>query len=203
MVENFNNFLDTRPTDLTSYMIDEIIQIYGIPAYYIKKNLTNLSKFFGEDDLTKFDDAYSMYLLPEDPERYGGSGDSFGNFGWEIGDSMQMCVEIGRFQDETGLDEPIEDDLVFIPILSRWFQVTYQTDEKGSTPFFWNGKVGAFMFDLLSYQFSHERIDTGIPAIDDNLPDSFNQVDTDNDNVETEVKENGLLDEFDSLIKGE
>ena len=204
MAENFNNFGDTRPTDLTSFMIDEIVQLYGVPTYYLKKSLVNLDRIFGEDSLNKFEHAVELYLLPENPEQYGGTGDTFGNFGFEIADTMTMIVEMNRFNDTVGQLKPSEDDLVYIPIFDSWFQVSFMDDERGSNnsiPFFWNGKNGAYQIDLLKFQYSHERIATGVAVVDDNIPNANNQIIKDNDNIDTEELNKNLLDEFDELIK--
>lgn len=203
MAENFNNFGDTRPTDLTSFMIDEIIQLYGVPTYYLKKSLVNLDRIFGEDSLNKFEHAVELYLLPENPEQYGGSGDNLGNFGFEINDTVQMIVEMERFKTTVGENQPSEDDLVYIPTFQRWFQVSFTADDRGNNtvPFFWNGKNGAFQIDLLTFQYSHERIATGVEVVDDNLPITSNQIIKDNDNIDTEELNKNLLDEFDELIK--
>ncbi|HPB34689.1 MAG TPA: hypothetical protein PLW61_08010, partial [Caldisericia bacterium] len=131
MTENFNNFGDTRPTDLTSFMIDEIVQLYGVPTYYLKKSLVNLDRIFGEDSLNKFEHAVELYLLPENPEQYGGSGDNLGNFGFEINDTVQMIVEMERFKTTVGENQPSEDDLVYIPTFQRWFQVSFTADDRG------------------------------------------------------------------------
>lgn len=203
MAENFNNFGDTRPTDLTSFMIDEIVQLYGVPTYYLKKSLVNLDRIFGEDSLNKFENAVELLLLPENPEQYGGSGENLGNFGFEINDTVQMIVEMERFKTTVGENQPSEDDLVYIPTFQRWFQVSFTAYDRGNNtvPFFWNGKNGAFQIDLLTFQYSHERIATGVEVVDDNLPITSNQIIKDNDNIDTEELNKNLLDEFDELIK--
>ncbi len=203
MAENFNNFGDSRPTDLTSFMIDEIVQLYGVPTYYLKKSLVNLDRIFGEDSLNKFEHAVELYLLPENPEQYGGSGDNLGNFGFEINDTVQMIVEMERFKTTVGENQPSEDDLIYIPTFQRWFQVSFTAHDRGNNtiPFFWNGKNGAFQIDLLTFQYSHERITTGVEEVDDNLPITSNQIVKDNDNIDTEELNKNLLDEFDELIK--
>lgn len=203
MVQNLNDFNNPKVTGLTSFMIDEIVQQRGVPTYYLKKSLVNLDRIFGEDSLNKFENAVELYLLPENPEQYGGTGDRLGNFGFEIMDTIQMIVEMERFKTTVGENAPMEDDLVYIPIFSRWFQVSFQADDRGNNtvPFFWNGKNGAFQIDLLNFQYSHERIATGVSDVDNNLPDSTNQLVTDNDNIEESVKGQSLLDEFDKLMK--
>ena len=205
MTTNFNNFGDDRPSDLTSFLIDELIQLYGVPFYYIKKTFVNLDKLFGEDDLAEYKDAYLFYMLPENPESYGGGGDSFGAWNWEILDTFQVYIEIKRFQELTGLDEPQDQDFCYSPVLKKWFEISYSTDEGGrggsSAPYFWNGKQGAFLLSLSALRASHETIDTGIEEIDDNLPFNQNQTETDNDVLADELNENLLTDELDDLLK--
>jgi len=200
---NFNNFNSDIETQLTSDLSDEIIQLYGIRCQYLPKTSVNLDKIFGEDDLRKFESAFELYLLPDTPESFQGGGDIFGGFGLEILDTMKMYVEISRFQTTTSETQPLEGDLVYIPIFDSWFEITYMDSEgngSSSSVFYWNGELAVFTLNLMKLQYSHETISTGVDEIDDNLPADSNQTDRDNDEVEEEYVKNGLEDEFEDLL---
>lgn len=198
---NVNELYDSAMVTLTSDLVDELVQQHGIPAYYLKKTNVNLDKIFGSDNLQKYENAVSLYLLPENPAYFGGTGDLFGKFGFEQFDSMTMFCEISRFQSEVGETTPKEDDLVYIPVFSAWFQVTYQDDE-GSTDddtlFYENGELSAFKINLMKFEYSHEDITA--TAVSSYVPDTENQTDTDNTEIDNEELEDMVIDDFDSIL---
>ncbi len=197
---NFNNFNDVRPTDLTSFLSNEIIQSFGVPVYYLRKTLANLDRIFGDDDLQKYENAVELSLLPENPSSFGGSGENFGNLGLDIVETMTMFSEISNFQTITGLYKPEAHDLVYIPIFNDWFEITYTDNDSEDGVFYWNGKVACFTIELLKFQYSHETITTGVAEVDNNAPDETQQTVTDNDIINDEYEKNGLLDEFERLL---
>ena len=50
----------------------EAIQIYGHDVFYIPRTLVNKDELFGEDDLSRFDDAYGIEMWMETQEGYEG-----------------------------------------------------------------------------------------------------------------------------------
>jgi len=203
---NLNEFTTQKEKDFTSELQNELVQLSGVPCYYLKKTNVNLDKIFGEDDLTKYEDAVEIYLLPDDPSTFSGAGDMFAQFGMTAIDNMTMYSEIGNFQTVTGLSQPVEKDLVYIPIFNSWYEIGYMDDEGGSNSrntFFWNGVVACFTIELTKYIHSHETISTSVAEVDDNIPETDNQIDTDNTTVSDYERENALNDEFDEMLKDE
>lgn len=97
MAKNLNEFNTAVEIENTHLLQDELIQLSGIPTYYLKKSNVNLDRIFGEDNMMKYQDAVELYLLPDDPSMFGGSGDLFSKFGLEAIDTMVMFVEERRF----------------------------------------------------------------------------------------------------------
>lgn len=205
MVINLNHFGSTPEQQLTASLADEIINQRGLPCKYLKKSHVNLDAIFGEDNLVKFEHAVDIYMLPDSPEHFGGQGETFADFGFVLENSFQMNVETGRFASVVGKDSPEEGDLVYIPVLGRWFSVNHHTEEgtgDNTVPFFWQGKNACFSIGLSTLHYSHETIETEDEIVDENLPLESNQTQKDNENVKDEVKETNLIDEWDRLLKG-
>jgi len=198
---NWNELYETSTTTFTTDLVDEIIQQYGIPCYYLPRENVNLDEIFGQDDLSKYESAFSLYLLPENPGFYNGGGDLFGKFGFQAMDTMTMYVEINRFQTTTSETTPLEDDLIYIPVSNSWFQVSFTDDEgaaEGQNFFYANGVLSAFKIEIQKYQYGHETITAS--AVASYIPDNENQTNTDNDAIDEFEKENTLIDDFDDIL---
>jgi hypothetical protein len=64
----------------------------------------------------------------------------------------------------TDADRPQEGDLVYHPILSRMFEVSFVDHDD---PFYQLDNNPIYKLRCRQYEYSHEEIDTGITAIDD------------------------------------
>jgi len=199
---NLNELYDTETTELTSDLVDELCQEYGIPCYYLKKTNVNLDRVFGSDDLQKYESATNILLLPENPSFFGGSGDIFGKFGIEGFDSMTMFIEINRFQTEISKTTPETDDILYIPVFNSWYQVTFDDDEgddNSDALFYANGELSAFKINLMKYEYSHEDITA--TAVASYLPDYENQTNDDNDVIDSVEQEDMVIDDFDDIFE--
>ena len=54
----FNNFAFTQEQNLIENLIIESIKIYGIEVFYLPRTLVKEDVLFGEDVLSKFEQAY-------------------------------------------------------------------------------------------------------------------------------------------------
>ena len=63
----------------------------------------------------------------------------------------------------TDADRPQEGDLVYHPILSRMFEVSFVDHDD---PFYQLDNNPIYKLRCRQYEYSHEEIDTGITAID-------------------------------------
>jgi hypothetical protein len=90
-------------------------------------------------------------------------GDAFTKFGFEIRDSVKFTVSRKRFKRETGMERPIEGDLLYLPLNRGLFEIKFVEHEN---PFYQLGKLLSFQLTCELFQYSEEKMNTGIPEID-------------------------------------
>jgi hypothetical protein len=171
----FNNFAFTGEQNLIEDLIIESIKIYGIEVYYMPRTLVNEDELFGEDNLSKFDYAYPLEMYIKSVDGFQGDGDFLSKFGLEVRDEMVLTVSRRRFgeeitvQDQTpvnesqGIGRPSEGDLVYFPLNGKMYEVKFVEHE---AIFYQMGSLQTYDLTLELFEYSHERIDTGISEID-------------------------------------
>ena len=93
----FNNFNYGREQDLVEDLTIEAIKIYGHNVKYIPRTKVNVDHLFGEDDLSKFDEAIDIEMYIKNVEGFEGEGDLLSRFGLEIRDQITFTVARKRF----------------------------------------------------------------------------------------------------------
>ena len=183
MVTNlfFNNFNFTSEQNLIDDLIIEAIKIYGIECYYLPRTLIKEDNLFGEDTLSKFERAFPLEMYIKNVEGFEGEGDFLSKFNIEIRDEMTLTVSRRRFGEEIhpsettpanedqGIGRPSEGDLIWFPLNGKIFEVKFVEHE---AIFYQLGSLQTYDLRCELFEYSSERIDTGIPQIDiieDNL----------------------------------
>lgn len=139
---------------------------------YLPRTLTNFDPLFGEDALSRFDDAVTLEFFVDNVEGWGGEGNFLTKFGLEIRDEATLSVSRRRFAEEVttsfaDITRPREGDLIAFPSpidrRLRMFEISYvETNE----PFMQLGKQYIYKLKLRSFEMNGESFDTGIPTID-------------------------------------
>jgi hypothetical protein len=93
----FNNFAYGREQDLVEDLTIEAIKIYGHNVKYMPRTLVNVDHLFGEDVLSKFDEAINVEMYIKNVEGFEGEGDLLSRFGLEIRDQITFTVARKRF----------------------------------------------------------------------------------------------------------
>jgi hypothetical protein len=93
----FNNFAYGREQDLVESLTIEAIKIYGHNVKYMPRTLVNVDHLFGEDVLSKFDEAINVEMYIKNVEGFEGEGDLLSRFGLEIRDQITFTVARKRF----------------------------------------------------------------------------------------------------------
>lgn len=140
----------------------EAIKIYGHEIYYIPRSLVTRDDLFGESRYSRFN-TFKMIEMYMDTTTAFEGGDTFTKFGFEIRDSVKFTVSRKRFKRETGMDRPLEGDLLFLPMSKGLFEVKFVEHEN---PFYQLGKLYSFQLTCELFQYSEEDFDTGIPELD-------------------------------------
>ena len=156
--------------NLVGELVKEQIKMFGQDVYYIPRVIVDEDPAFGEDSLSKFDDAYLIEAYLENVEGFGGDGDLFSKFGVRISDKVTFIISRTRFtslvDDNTTLIQegrPNEGDLIYFPLAQKLFQIQFVQYEQ---PFFQLGKIHTWGLECELYEYSDEDFDTGVDAID-------------------------------------
>lgn len=164
----FNNFNSFSEQTLIEDLIIESISIYGHDVWYCPRTIEERDNIFNEDTISTYNSSYFIDMYIKSYDSYEGDGSFLSKFNLEIRDQMKFVVAIRRFNDEVGSAEsivrPQEGDLIYSPMMKRIFIVMYTNNK----PVFY--QMGALqMYELTCevFEYSNERLNTGIPEIDE------------------------------------
>lgn len=93
----FNNYGFAREQDVVEDLILESIKIYGHDVKYLPRTLVKNDHLFGEDVLSKFQEAISIEMYLKSMEGFEGDGQFLSKFGLEIRDQIVLTVSRKRF----------------------------------------------------------------------------------------------------------
>jgi hypothetical protein len=186
----FNNF-PTRLADapvtseqlLVEDLVIESLKIYGLDVYYLPRTTRDeVDYLFGEDVLKEYRTAHPIEMYLENVNGYDGEQDFISKFGLEIRDEITMLVSRLRFRYAVnGYTRPREGDLIYIPMLNGFFEITYVENENSQAMFYTlgrgrGGNVYLYAIKLKQFFFSNEIIETGVKDIDNNIRGYYNKI---------------------------
>ena len=150
--------------DLLHNLTKEFIKFWGIDCKYLPRTLQIEDIIFGEDTISKFDTTYDVEMYVETYDDFGGDQEMFAKFGLEIRDRIDLAINPREFTTLTGMDKPLEGDLIYFPFNKGLFEISYVSQEHSS--FFPSGTVAHYKLQAELFQYSQEDLNTGIPDID-------------------------------------
>ena len=161
----------TRPEQhLYEDLMIEQLKIYGQEVFYIPRTLVKEDNLFGEDTLSKFDDAYQIEMYFENVEGYEGEKEIMSKFGLQMNEDVTFVVARRRFEQLVSHDSnlivktrPNEGDLVYFPKVKKIFEISFVDHDD---PFYQVHNVPAFKLKCKTFEYSSEDLDTGIAEID-------------------------------------
>lgn len=177
----FNNF----PKNITSEqllvedLVIESLKMHGMDVYYMPRSSRDTVDYiFGEDTLKQYVDAYPLEMYLENVTGMEGEGDFISKFGLEIRDEVQLLVSRRRFAATIPQNRPKEGDLIYIPLVQNFFEITFVEHENDQAMFYTLGRgrganVYVYGLKLKQFVFSNEIIETGIPEIDEQIRDEY------------------------------
>jgi hypothetical protein len=178
----FNNFPINQITSeqlLVEDLVIEAMQIYGMDVYYLPRTSRDqVDMLYGEDTLSEFRTAYPIEMYLEDVTGMEGEGDFMSKFGLEIRDEMTLLMSRRRFAFTVNQLRPHEGDLVYIPMLQNFFEITFVEHENNQAMYYTlgrgrGGNVYVYALKMKQFVFSNEIIETGIQEIDGQIRDSY------------------------------
>ena len=93
----FNNYSFAREQDVVEDLILESIKIYGHDVKYLPRTMVKNDHLFGEDTLSKFEEAIDIEMYLKSMEGFEGDGQFLSKFGLEIRDQIVLTVARKRF----------------------------------------------------------------------------------------------------------
>jgi hypothetical protein len=154
--------------DLYENIIIESIKIYGQNVQYMPRTLVSEDKIFGEDAVSRFDDAYTIEMYLENIDGFDGDQDLFTKFGVEIRDRATLHVSRKVWNRIVGsnvtYNRPNEGDLIYLPLSDQIFEIMRVVDDQ---PFYQLSNLPTYRMEIELFEYNDEDFDTGIDAIDE------------------------------------
>jgi hypothetical protein len=181
----FNNFPTDQITSeqlLVEDLVIEAMQIHGMDVYYMPRTSGDSEDMlYGEDTLRRYTTAYNLEMYLENVTGMDGEGDFMSKFGLEIRDELTLLVSRRRFKYTTGasnLFRPREGDLIYIPLIQNFFEITFVEHENDQAMFYTlgrgrGGNVYVYALKMKQLVFSEEYIVTGVDEIDSQIRDAY------------------------------
>jgi len=151
-------------------LIIEQLKIYGQDVYYLPRKLANKDTIFGEDPASSFDDSYIIEMYVDNTDGYMGEQEIIKKFGLELRDDIKFTVSKLRWEtlisnnsDLQNTLRPNEGDLVYFPTTKAFFEIQFVEHEQ---PFYQQSALPVYKLSCTKFEYSSERIDTGITEID-------------------------------------
>lgn len=181
-----NHFFNFYPTNVTQEqllvedLVIESLQIHSMDVYYLpRESRDQIDRLWGEEQLKQFTSAYIIEMYMENTTAMEGEGDLITKFGLEIRDEMTLLVSRRRFQFILpDMFRPREGDLIYVPLLQNFFEITHVEHENNQAMFYTlgrgrGGNVYVYALRLKQYVFSHENINVGVEEVDEQIKDAM------------------------------
>jgi len=161
---------NTAEKRLYEDLIIEGLKIYGQDVYYLPRTLVNRDLILGEDMLSKFSSALLLEAYMETTEGFAGEQEIINKFGLEIREDTTFMISKRRFNqavDNQAVQivdgRPNEGDLIYVPLMNSFFEIQFVEDQE---PFFQLGQLPVYKLRCTRFEYSSERLDTGVSDID-------------------------------------
>lgn len=179
---HFFNFFPEHVTQeqlLIEDLVIESLKIHSMDVFYLpRESRDQIDSLMGEDQLKRFTSAYPIEMYMENTTSMEGEGDLITKFGLEIRDEMTLLVSRRRFQFTLPtLLRPREGDIIYVPLLANFFEITFVEHENNQAMMYTlgrgrGGNVYVYSLRMKQYVFSHEKVDTGVGEVDEQIHDS-------------------------------
>lgn len=151
-------------------IVNESIHHKGMDFYYIPRTLVGKDEILGEDRLSKFKTAFSIEMYLENSTAFEGQGAFIQKFGMMLEQSATLVVAkrrwdelVGRFGQTIIPNRPNEGDLIYFPLTRAMLEIKFVDHQD---PFYQLNKLYVYKLNVELFQYSSEKIDTGIDEID-------------------------------------
>lgn len=181
-----NPYFDHFPTRISNEqllvedLVIEALKIYAFDVYYLpRESRDQIDKLMGEEQLKKYTSAYMIEMYLENATGMEGEGDLITKFGLEIRDEVTLLVSRRRFNITIPtLERPREGDIIFVPLLQNFFEITFVEHENNQAMFYTlgrgrGGNVYVYALRMKQFVFSNEQINVGVEEVDDQILEAY------------------------------
>ena len=180
----FNPFPTNQITSeqlLVEDLLIEALKIYGMDVYYLPRSSGDVVDYiYGEDSNKQYTSAYPIELYLENVTGMDGEGDFISKFGLEIRDEITLLVSRRRFASTVPQKRPNEGDLIYVPLVQNFFEISFVEHENNQAMFYTLGRgrganVYVYALKLKQFVFSNELVSTGITEVDNQIRDAYSR----------------------------
>jgi len=180
-----NVYFNPFPKNITSEqllvedLLIEAMQIYGMEVFYLPRSSRDQVDFlYGEDTLKQYTSAYTIEMYLEDVTGMEGEGDFISKFGLEIKDEVTLLISRRRFAATVPQTRPKEGDLVYVPLVQNFFEITFVEHENNQAMYYTLGRgrganVYVYALKMKQFVFSNEIVETGVQEVDEQIKDAY------------------------------
>jgi hypothetical protein len=164
---------------LVEDLVIEAMKIHGMDVFYLPRSSQDqIDYLFGEDTLKQYVTAFPIEMYLENVTGMEGEGDFISKFGLEIRDEISLLVSRRRFAATIPQIRPNEGDLIYVPLVENFFEITFVEHENDQAMFYTlgrgrGGNVYVYALKLKQFVFSNEYIQVGISEIDNQIRDHY------------------------------
>ena len=155
----------------------ETVQLAGLDLVYIKRTSVDPDYLYHEDVINTFTEKYTIEMMIESVDGFGGDTELMSKFGLDIRDKVTLVAVKSRVEKELG-EEPNEGDLIYIPLTKSLFEINKINPNE---PFYQLGQNLVYTFICELFQYAQEDIATGDVEIDDMIANISIVDDVDNE----------------------
>ena len=163
----FNNYNNSQEQLLLDSLVSESISIFGEAMYYCPRTINYFSHLYTEDTVSSYEQAFLVPIYIENVMGFKGDGEFVAKFGIEISDRIILSISQSVFALEIGtaigVPRPNEGDLIYFPLNDKCFQIKYVEKFEMFYPL---GALYVWKMECELFEYSSERLSTGIPNID-------------------------------------
>jgi hypothetical protein len=164
---------------LVEDLLIEALKINGMDVYYLPRSSGDeVDYIYGEDSNKQYTAAYPIELYLENVTGMDGEGDFISKFGLEIRDEISLLVSRRRFAATVPQKRPNEGDLIYVPLVQNFFEISFVEHENDQAMFYTLGRgrganVYVYALKLKQFVFSNELVSTGVAEVDNQIRDAY------------------------------
>lgn len=196
MTYNFN--FNKNEFEFFNNLAEEVVKQRGIPIFFLPRQSLKSDLILGEDTLSHFSENYEMIMYLTNHSEFEGDGSIFGQFGLQVTDQSTFEIPMSLFEDKTGNKKPLEGDLIYVPMGEFIFEI-FNVATKD--PFYYMGKPSKYILNMRKFEYSNEKMETGIEELDELDDIQSTDITSENDTLEDEI--NDVINSTSSSIFGD